>query len=119
MIYYLKQYSDSTVSRVSSLICPGRPDYIRPPELISEIYELTQAEWEDFFETVRDDTGYEILLLDFGSAVPPTSVLTLCSRILILSRDNAWEQKLIASFRAILEKVGGQALTGKIKKLRI
>ena len=119
LIYYLKQYRENIGARICAIAAEGAYDCILPPALISETYELTGSEWKCFFDALKDETGYELLLLDYGTSVPPTDVLAQCSQITVVSSGSSLETELTENFRLILERVGGTELSNKIQIRKI
>ncbi|MCR4672771.1 MAG: hypothetical protein K5637_06015 [Lachnospiraceae bacterium] len=102
LLYYIRQYHGNIGPRIQTLALKGIFDFLMPPENTAELPELTAADWNCLIDSVRDDTGYQCLVLDFGASLPPKAAALRSSSIRVISSGTVWEEILTDRFREIM-----------------
>ncbi|MGN0205397.1 MAG: hypothetical protein ACI4BB_12685 [Coprococcus sp.] len=119
LIYYVKQRSRNLGVRLGRMVIKGEFDYLMPAVTSAEVGELNAEEWRFCLDSIRSETDYEKVIVDFGSAVPPVALLDICTRWLIIGEGTPWEQRLIRQFRRILNRMTDRTDTEIIDEIEL
>lgn len=114
LLYYIRQYHSNIGPRVRTLAVKGVFDFLMPAEATSELAELGEEDWNCLIDSVRDDTDYQCLVLDFGASLPPKAAAKRSSSIRIFSSGTVWEEILADRFKAVLERCVQDLSTDKV-----
>lgn len=114
LIYYVKQQRGNIGTRIAMLAVKGDFDYLLPAATPIEIAELGGEDWKYCLDCICYETDYEKVVFDFGTSVPPAAVLDACTKLVIVSGNDAWSERLICQFRGILERLTDDNLAEKI-----
>lgn len=119
LIYYVKQHSGNLGIRFGRMVIRKEFDYLMPAATPAEVGEMNAEEWRFCLESIRNETDYEKVIVDFGSSVPPVVLLELCTRWLIIGEGTPWEQRLIRQFRKILNRMIDKDVVEIIEEIRL
>ncbi len=119
LIYYVKQRSRNLGMRLGRMVIRGEFDYLMPAATSAEIEEMNAEEWRFCLDSIRAETDYEKIIVDFGSSVPPVVLLELCTRWLVIGEGTPWEQRLIRQFRKILNRMTDKDAAAMIDEIRL
>ena len=108
LIYYLKQDKQSLGSRISMMAAHGSYDLILPPATGGEPMELDAGEWQRLTEVLREETDYELVVLDFGSGVLWPAAAGCLKKVLIFRSQDPWEIKAAERLSASLDLMTAQ-----------
>ena len=115
LIYYLKQRSENMGARIEASVKRGVYDSIPPPQLISDLNDMSPDDWQFFLETIKRESTYQLLLFDFADSLPHYNLAMWVESIAIYSRGSRWEEDMSESIRVKLDRMAGEELTGKLK----
>ncbi len=92
-----------------------------PPVLSPEdLQSVKPEEWMDLFQKLREQTGYEVLLLDLGEAVQGlTELIAACDRIYMPVRKDPMSLAKEEQFLWVLERLEGKEACGKIRRVLV
>jgi hypothetical protein len=95
----------------------GSLDYIPPVRCMEDISQIPSENLGRLIKRIADDSGYSVIVLDFGSFGRRASeLLDLCTRIFMPVTDDPLSVLKTASFMEYLEKSGKSELKERIVK---
>lgn len=118
LIYYIKQRSRNLGARMGMMVIKRDFDYLLPAATPIEIGELNEEEWQFCLDSIKNETDYERVIVDFGPSVPPAVLLDVCTKWLIIGENAPWEMRMIRQFRKILKRLADRDFDGKIVEIR-
>lgn len=95
-------------------------DYVPPVFCPEDLQGTSLSEWLELFRKLKEQTGYQILLLDIGEAIQGlTDVLAACNRIYMPIRTDPLSQAKLAQFSWVLEKMQGAEVEKRIRQIKL
>ncbi len=116
LIYYAKQGVKHLGSLTEKMAVKGKPDYLLPARSPADIYEMKGSEWEECIARIREETDYDMIVMDYGPGMPGAEVLDMCGKVLTVSSGSEWEEKMIAQFADRAGQVTESCLSDKIER---
>lgn len=120
VLYFLRQESFSVV-RLRSLVYTWKDmDYIAPVRYPEDLEQMSGDEAAGLIEKLASESGYEYIVVDVGrmgrNLMP---ILERCDVIYMPVRDDSMSSAKLNEFDRYLEATGHQAMTEKIKRLKL
>lgn len=119
LIYYVKQHKQNIGTRIGMMAVKEEFDYLVPAAAPAELNELDSEEWQYCLESIRSETDYEKVFIDFGMSVPVEAVLNACDQLLVIHGGGQWEKGLMMKFRQIVERMMGAEFGDRIKEIDV
>lgn len=97
MLYYIRQGSGNLGIRLGSAVRKmDRLEYLLPIPFVSDLKEVTFAEWQMLLEQIMENSVYGRIILDIGEGVQGLfRMLQMCDRVYMpISEDDISTQKL-------------------------
>lgn len=121
LIYYLRQEQSNLADKVNAMIeSVGNLDYLPPVRSMQDLWNTSPEEWMQLLHLLKERTNYEILILDFGSAMNGLKeMLQFCDLIYMPVRKDILADAKLAQFSELLRLWKCEDLKEKIRKINI
>lgn len=119
LIYFVKQRKQNIGARIGMMTVKGEFDYLLPVDIPAETSELNEDDWKYCMESIRDETEYEQVVIDFGASVPFAEILSMCTKLIIVHGEGQWEKQLTGRFRQMTERMMGADFAAKIREIEM
>ncbi len=95
-------------------------DYVPPVLSPEDLQSAGPEEWINLFRKLEEQTGYDVLLLDFGEAVQDLPhLLSECDRIYLPVRKDPMARAKLEQFSLFLENRTGRETAERIRKVSL
>ncbi len=95
-------------------------DYVPPVVCPEDLQSVEPEEWKGLFRKIGEQTGYEVLLLDFGEGVRDLpSLLAECSRIYMPVRKDPMSRAKLDQFFWVLENLQGREVCDRVRRITL
>lgn len=107
LLYYMRQEEETLGMRISMMLRKIEElDYIPPILLSSDLKDISEEEWCDLLERIRDETVYETIVLDLSESVQGLfSILKKCDCIYMPVLEDELSTAKITQFEEQLEQL--------------
>lgn len=121
LIFCLRQEEGAAAARLSGMTLPlGSLDILPPARPGREIFSVGGEDWKRFFELVRDESGYEVLILDIGCGLNDClACLLACDVIFMPVRGEAGSAAKTEEVFDWLREEEAEEVIGKIRRLSL
>lgn len=119
IIYFLRQGKKTLLYKLDSIVKSRNDfDYILPMKTPADIRSVTLSEWTELFERLAYDTGYEVVVVDFGEDVCGLfQLLSQCTSVYAPVLQDEASQKKWKNFEWALQYEDFKILTEQIQKI--
>lgn len=121
VIYYMRQKQDNLLHCVGAAVCSlDNLDYIPPVPFPQDIAGVTMSEWQQLLDFLRQESQYEVIILDIGEGVEDVcALLELCDHIFMPAKQDFVSQAKIVQFEKLMELCTRQETISKIIKVKL
>ena len=121
VIYYFRQKQENLLHHLNSTICSmDNLDYLPPVSFPQDIATITMTEWQQLLEFLKEESQYEVIILDIGEGVEDVcGMLELCDHIFMPTKQDFVSQAKMLQFEKLLELCVRQEVVSKIVKLKL
>ena len=121
ILYSMRQEEKNTAAKILQVVRRvGEMDYIPPCLSGQELSGIVFREWEKLFEIVRQETGYEYLVLDLGGGLGHLrDFLESCDRIFMPAAEGISEKTRMDAFETWIDQCGIPQIREKIQRVSI
>ncbi len=121
LLYFARQEDTDLSEKLGGIIRTMQElDYVPPVFCPEDLQSVSPDDWFLLFDRIKEQTCYEILLLDLGESIQGlTAVLNSCKRIYVPVRKDPMSQAKLEQFFWVLEKMHGKEVLGKIRKITV
>lgn len=121
VIYYLRQKKNMLIHHISSAVCTiENLDYLPPVMFPQDIASVKMEEWQTLINVIRQESPYEIVILDIGDGVGDIyGLLELCDHIFMPEKQDVISQAKISQFESLLDVCAGEEVLSRVVKLRL
>ena len=121
IIYYLRQGETNLISKIAAVAAAvGKLDFLPPARSPQELRGVTAEEWHRLFTAIRENSSYEILILDIGSGPDCLGdLLGECDYIYMPVKSDTMSAAKLAQFESLLRLWDCENLMSRIKKLHL
>lgn len=119
IIYFLRQGKKTLLYKLDSIVKTRNDfDYILPMKTPADIRSVTLSEWTELFERLAYDTGYEVVVVDFGEDVCGLfQLLSQCTKVYAPVLQDEASQKKWNNFEWALRYEDFKILMEQIQKI--
>ncbi|MGN0274494.1 MAG: hypothetical protein ACI4DT_06905 [Chordicoccus sp.] len=120
-LFYIKENKARAMERIRPLLKPiGDMNFLPPAESFHELREVTEDDWESLIGMMKDESGYEAVVVDFAylPEIYP-DILTLCDRIYMPVLNDFVSETKLAQKEKMLSGTCGEDFMEKILKIRM
>lgn len=120
-LFYIKENKARAMERIRPLLKPiGDMNFLPPAESFHELREVTEDDWESLIGMMRDESGYEAVVVDFAylPEIYP-DILTLCDRIYMPVLNDFVSGTKLAQKEKALSGTCGEDFMEKILKIQM
>lgn len=121
VIYYMRQKQANLIHHISATVCTmDNLDYIPPVGFPQDITSVPLEEWQQLIQLLRQESQYEVLILDIGDGVGDVcGLLELCDHIFLPEKQDIISKAKIKQFENFLEICSGQDVANRVVKLKL
>lgn len=121
LLYYIRQEPSNLADKVNAMVeSVGDLDYLPPVRSMQDLWNTGAEEWLKLLHLLKERTNYEILILDFGSAMNGLrEMLEFCDLIYMPVKKDVMSGAKIAQFDELLRLWKCEELKEKIRKISI
>ncbi len=121
IIYHLRQNQDNLLHRINATVCSmDNLDYLPPVPFPQDIATVTLSEWQRLLDFLKNESQYEVIILDIGDGVEDVcGLLELCDHIFMPTKQDFVSQAKMVQFEKLLELCVRQEIISKIVKLKL
>lgn len=118
--YELRCKEGKMLHCMQELIRPmGKMDYLPPAESPEDVRDILFSEWLQFFDLIRKNSRYEVLILDIGSCTDQLfRILNLCSHVYMPVQEDLMARCKLAQFQKLV-KSWGAIEEERIREIRL
>lgn len=118
LLYYMRQESNDTALRVSTMAQQmGNLDYIPPFLLSADLKQVSLEEWKNLLQLILEETIYETIILDLGESIQGlTEILKFCDTIYMPVLEDEISKRKVQRFREGLQQMQLEGLADKIQE---
>ncbi len=110
IIYYVKQRSSNLGMKVERMAVKGPVEYIAGAANADGDVGIGGGRLAVCLERLCKDTKYDQILLDFGTAMPPELLWTVCDEWYVAGEHTPWSEQLTERFLKAAGKAAGRGL---------
>ena len=121
ILYSMRQGEKGIAAKITSAVRRvGELDFIPPCLSGQELVGIGFKEWEKLFGILRQETGYEYLVLDLGDGLGNLrDFLDSCDRIYMPAAESIPEKVRMDAFESWIDQCGISQIRDKIRRLRL
>ena len=121
ILYSMRQGEKDIAAKITSAVRRvGELDFIPPCLSGQELIGSGCKEWEKLFEILRQETGYEYLVLDLGDGLGHLhDFLESCDRICMPAAESIPEKVRMDAFESWIDQCGIPQIRDRIRRLRL
>ncbi len=122
LFFLLRQKNENLASAIAAAACSyGKLDVLPPAALAGELRDVSEEEWERFFDVLREKTGYEVLLVDVaGGGGHLRTLLAECDRIYVPEAEDLIGKAKLTEFRqTFLERDGNREVAESLCRVKL
>ena len=121
ILYSMRQGEKDIAAKITSAVRRvGELDFIPPCLSGQELIGIGFKEWEKLFEILRQETGYEYLVLDLGDGLGHLhDFLESCDRIYMPAAESIPEKVRMDAFESWIDQCGIPQIRDRIRRLRL
>ena len=121
ILYSMRQGEKDIAAKIASVVRRvGELDFIPPCLSGEELIGIGFREWEKLFGILRQETGYEYLVLDIGDGLGHLrDFLESCGRIYMAAAEGIPEKVRMDAFESWIDRCGIPQIRDKIIRLRL
>lgn len=121
LMYFLKQENDEVYGELKNSVFKIRNlDCVMSAQAPLDIQSFSKEDWEQLLTVLKENAGYEVLVLEFGEEVRGfMDLLNKSDFVYLPVKNEIWEGEKIRQLEAFLEKAGYQELKQRMRKLTL
>lgn len=118
LLYYMRQEEKNLAMRMSSMVVAWEGlDYIPPMLRNMDMKEIEFEEWKNLFETLLQETNYEMIVLDLCDSVQGLfDILDICDKVYMPILEDAISDSKVRSYERQLGELKREAIMKKTRK---
>ena len=120
-IYYIRQGETHVSEKILPMIREiGQMSYLPPFSRAQELYSVTAEEWSTLIAHIRQESGFEALVLDLGEIplIHP-SLLEECDRIYMPVRSDPQARSKLSEFGQVMKEAALEPVGARIRRMKL